>query len=128
MPQATPATAARPQILIASLTIAATLFAALEAILRAAGAPPGALQALRRDRIALCQTLSDAGHGRWVKLLSVRTDIHARLKLYEFKQLLRASEGLVGAIERAGCRPVPALASTLQARPCSHQALCHFFC
>jgi len=53
---------------------------------------PSQIAALRRDCAAALQVVVDAGQGRWVKLLGARSSAHMRLRLYELKQLLDASE------------------------------------
>lgn len=102
------------QVLAGSTAFCTSLVAVLEGILRSINAPAAAQQSLRKDLQALQQSIVDIGHNRWVRLLSARTDIHAKLKLYEFKQLLDASHRLSSEVESLGCRPVPALNTTVQ--------------
>jgi len=59
----------------------------------------------------------EAAHGRWAKLLGVRADIHAKLRLSEFAGVMDATEGFVKSTE-AGCAGFPPKGRVLKA--CMH--------
>ncbi|KIZ01614.1 hypothetical protein MNEG_6350 [Monoraphidium neglectum] len=88
----------------------------LEEVLAGCQAHPSQVAALRKDVTAALQVAVDAGQGRWVKLLGARSSAHMRLRLYELKQLLDASEEVAAYAESCGARTLGSLRSSLQAQ------------
>jgi hypothetical protein len=69
-------------------------------------------EALRESGDALAATC-DAAAQRWVKLLLVRTPVHARLKVAEFARVAATSNAFADALEAAAPRKCTALRATV---------------
>ncbi|GFR44493.1 hypothetical protein Agub_g5756, partial [Astrephomene gubernaculifera] len=87
--------------------------------------PPATL--LREVHGAL-QGVVDVATGRWAKLMAARSDVHSRLKVYEFRALLGACEAFAGLPEQFGVRQGAALRPTLQALCRAHLESTHARC
>jgi vacuolar protein sorting-associated protein 54 len=69
-------------------------------------------EALRESGDALAATC-DAAAQRWVKLLLVRTPVHARLKVAQFARVAATSNAFADALEAAAPRKCTALRATI---------------
>lgn len=58
----------------------------------------------------------DAAHGRWAKLLSVRAQLHPRLRLQDFLHIYNVSQEFVTATEKIGGRLGYSIRGTIQSQ------------
>ncbi|GIL88845.1 hypothetical protein Vretifemale_16775, partial [Volvox reticuliferus] len=97
----------------------------VEDALRSGRAPAAALAAPRREVHSALQAVVDVSTGRWAKLMAARSDVHSRLKVYEFRALLSTCETFAGLPDLHGVRPGAALRPTLQALCRAHLEKTH---
>mmetsp|Transcript_10458 Transcript_10458/g.22439 ORF Transcript_10458/g.22439 Transcript_10458/m.22439 type:complete len:1189 (-) Transcript_10458:119-3685(-) len=86
----------------------------MEDILRGVKASQQQLATHKRDMQAALQAMADVAQGRWIKLISARTNAHTRLKLYEFTQLISVCERLLALPEQHGVKASVSLRSAVQ--------------
>ncbi|GLC48694.1 hypothetical protein PLESTB_000126600 [Pleodorina starrii] len=93
-----------------------------------AAAAAAVLAAPRREVHSALQAVVDVATGRWAKLMAARSDVHSRLKVYEFRALLAACEAFAALPDSHGLRPGAALRPTLQALCRAHLESTHSRC
>ncbi|KAK9830219.1 hypothetical protein WJX72_010418 [[Myrmecia] bisecta] len=86
----------------------------LAELLAASKTPRTQTEQLLQEFGEVAQSLSDAAHGRWTKLLGSRAAAHARLRMGELKELLGLCEAFAAMTEACGAKPVLSLRNAVQ--------------